>query len=299
MGPPKKSRGVNKRKAQSPLLTPSPLSSLPDSPSTVNSPVTPPVRNLAMEAQIADISSKLDTICGKLQKMDIIESKLNQVESALCELKHENTYIREELASARSEISARDKTISSLTEQVNRLDQNARATSVRILGLPITAQTPPSEIFKIVYESVVHPCLEEAKKAGDIPAMYVPFPGRLIDSAFSIPAKTTTSLPVIVKFASLTTRTFLFKYKKVALPQIKDPNSNRMRNKYSIFEDLSPMNFNKLQLFSKDSRVKSAWSYNGQIRFKTHDSDTMYRVKTSSDTFESLVTPSTSRPMST
>jgi hypothetical protein len=253
------------------------------------------VQNLTMEAQIADIASKLDMICGKLHKIDTIESKLVLVETALSELKHENSFIREELAAARSVINKKDEIISNLSNLVNRLDQNARANSVRILGLPVTQQTPRAEVEKIVFDLVVNPCVEAAKKEGDLPASVVPFPSLLIDSAFVTPSKNNSSAPVIVKFSNQTTRNLLFRYKKSALPQVKDPAIGRMRSKYSIFEDLSPSNFSLLQLFSKDSRVRSAWTYNGQVRFKTLDSEQMYRVKSPLDTFESITKKSNPR----
>ena len=53
--------------------------------------------------------------------------------------------------------------------------------------------------------------------------------------------------------------------------------------------------FSLLQLFSKDSRVRSAWTYNGQVRFKTLDSEQMYRVKSPLDTFESITKKSNPR----
>jgi len=249
-----------------------------------------------MEAQISAIAAKLDTICGKLQKMDIIESKLEQVENALCKLKHENTYIREELASARSELSNKEKTISTLQEQVNRLDQSARANSIRVIGLPVTQQTPQSDILKIVFEQVVNPCIEAAKKSGEIPNMFVPYPSHLVDSAFSIPSKNSSTMPVIVKFANSSTRNLVFRHKRSALPQIKDPTTNRTRGKFAIYEDLSQTNHATLQHFSKDSRVRSTWTYNGQVRFKVHDSETVYRVRSLSDSYESLVGNSSTNP---
>ena len=164
-----------KRKA-SPIQTPSPVIPSPDTPVIPDSPVTVPIRNLTMEVQITSISNKLDAICNKLQKMDVIESKLEQVENALCELKHDNTIVREELASVRSEITMRDKTIADLSAQVNRLDQSARSNSIRVIGLPVNQQTPPADIIKIVFDHVVSPCIEAAKKAGEFPPTYVPFP---------------------------------------------------------------------------------------------------------------------------
>jgi len=240
-----------------------------------------------MEAQILEISAKLSEICEKLSKMDKIESRLERVETALCELKHENTAVREELASARFELVKKDKTIANLSEQVNRLDQSARLITIRVIGLPVTANTSAADILKTVFTEVVAPCLEAAKTAGEIPPVTIPYPSFLIDSAFVIPSKKNSQSTVIVKFSSLHTRNTIFRFKKNALPKISE--GNRQRNKYSIYEDLSPATHAVLNTFSADSRVKSVWSYNGQIRFKTHDSDTMYKVKSLTDTFDSLV----------
>jgi len=73
-----------------------------------------------------------------------------------------------------------------------------------------------------------------------------------------------------------------------------DISSNRVRNKYSIFEDLAPATHAAFRTFSDDIRVKSAWSYSGQIRFKTHESDVVYKVKSLTDSYDSLVKPSPS-----
>ncbi len=37
--------------------------------------------------------------------------------------------------------------------------------------------------------------------------------------------------------------------------------------------------------------MKSAWSYNGQIKFKLLNSDTIHRAKSTSDTVDSVVKP--------
>jgi hypothetical protein len=252
-----------------------------------------------MEAQMNEISSKLSDICSKLNKMDLIESRLEKVENALCELKHENTAVREELASARHELEKKDKLISNLSEQVNRLDQNARQNSIRVIGLPVNANTPANDISKIVFSEIVSPCLEAAKAAGELPAVLVPNPSFLIDTAFAIPFKKTSQSTVIVKFSSIHTRNTIFRFKKAALPKVTDPNSNRQRGKYSIYEDLSPANHAHFHSFSSDSRVKSTWSFNGQIRFKSHDSETVHKVRSLSDTFESLVKPNKPTAMDT
>ena len=94
-------------------------------------------------------------------------------------------------------------------------------------------------------------------------------------------------------------RNLIFKHKKDALPKDTDLSTHRVRNQYSIFEDLTSTNHAMLRSLADDPRVKSVWSYGGQIRFKSHESDTIYKVKNLSDTYDSLVThPRSSTPMS-
>ncbi len=238
-----------------------------------------------MDAQFAEIKASLGQLI----------SKMDSIERSLHELRVENTAVREELAAAKLEIVKRDETIFKLSEQVNKIDQSSRANSIRIFGLPVTHDTPQSQIHKIVFDEIVAPIVMAARTAGDLPPNLNPTP-LTIDHAFVIPTKKGNSCPVVVKLSSFNTRNLIFKYKKNTLPQDRDLGTNRIRNRYSIFEDLTTANHAQLRSFSADPRVKSIWSFNGQIRFKTQDSEFVYKVKSLSDTVESLIKPSSSPP---
>ncbi len=101
--------------------------------------------------------------------------------------------------------------------------------------------------------------------------------------------KNSHSSPVIPKLNSELIRAIVFKHKKEALPTHLDTATNRVRNKYSVFEDLSPATHAQFRTLQDDIRVKSVWSYGGQVRFKLQDSDTVYKAKSLSDTYDSLV----------
>jgi len=227
--------------------------------------------------QNTQINSKLEMLCGLLPKVEEIDTKIQSLMS-------ENVALRRDIA-------ARDVKIEQLTSHVNKLDQAARATSLRILGLPIAASTPSAAIPEIVYKEIVRPCLEAAIAKDEISAQLLALPYQLIiANVFSLPAKKDNpSCPVILKLSSELLRNVIFRHKKDSLPKLTDLSSNRVRNQYSVFEDLSPSNHAAFRTFSEDPRVKSAWTYSGQIRFKTHDSETIYKVKNSSDTFDSIV----------
>jgi len=240
----------------------------------------------------ASMNAKLDFICSKLEKIDVLEQKfdafgqqISSIESALHDLKLENTHLREDLVK-------KEKEIRSLSEQVNRLDQASRSSSVRIIGLPISATTPAADVYKIVFNEVIHPVFEAAKKAGELPNTTFA-PHFLINNAFAIPAKKGTSCPVILTLSSQFVRDLIFRHKKSALPSTHDPVLKRDRPKYLVFEDLSPANFQQLRTIAADKdRVKSVWSFGGQLRFKLHNSETVHKVKSLADTVDSITAAS-------
>jgi uncharacterized protein YoxC len=265
------------------------IASSPISDITTSPTASAPVLSVAMEARLANMDARLEFICSKLEQMNVLEAKLTN-------LQQENTVLRQEVSSLRTDIEKKDDRIAALSEQVNRLDQAARATSVRIFGLDVTTTTSQADLRTAVISNIIHPILEAAKENGDVPTTAHPPPHRLIDNVFVLPAKKNTPPPVIMKLSSQYLRNLIFQHKKNALPKLTDMSTNKQRNKYSIYEDLSPTNYAVFRSFADDQRVRSVWSYSGQIRFKVHDSDQVYKVKSLQDTFDSLVKPERSPP---
>ncbi len=160
--------------------------------------------------QNAHINNKLEMLCGLLPKVEEISSKIQSLST--------------ENAALRQDIAARDAKIDQLTSHVNKLDQASRATSLRILGLPITSATPSSAVPEIAYKEVIVPCIEAAIANGDISAQLSAFPLHLIVSnAFALPAKKDQpSCPVILKLSSELIRNIIFRHKKDALSKFTD-----------------------------------------------------------------------------
>jgi hypothetical protein len=145
------------------------------------------------------------------------------------------------------------------------------------------------EIRHIVYKEIIMPIIEASKEKGDVPSTAHPHPHLLVDNVFAIPAKKDQYSPVILKLSSQYLRNLIFYHKKEALPKVADPASHKMRARYTIFEDLSPANYSLFRSFANDKeRVKSVWSFGGQIRFKLHDNDYVFKCKSLNDTVESL-----------
>jgi hypothetical protein len=248
-----------------------------------NKPPSPthPIPAIAMEDSLARLHEKLDSFGSQLAKIDVLEQTIGK-------LVLENTAFREE-------IHKKDAAIDQLTEKVNRLEQSMRANSLRIHGLPITSSTLPTAVPGIVFKEIITPIFEAAQRCGDLPPAHAPSMHFTLSHALAIPSKKNSpSSPVIVKFYSEFIRSLVFKHKRDALPTTTDLSSNLVRPKYSIYEDLTASNHSLLHSFADDPRVKSAWSFSGQIRFKTHSSDTVYKATSLSDTFDKIVKPLTS-----
>jgi hypothetical protein len=238
-----------------------------------------------MEVNMATMNAKLDQILGTLPKIHEIDSQMQGLVKNVQELRQEN-------ASLRTELAKKDQVIAQLTEQVNRVDQNSRSTSIRILGLPVTGDTPYAQIPEIVFNEILAPTLAAAKACGDISPQAILIPHSIIVNSFAIPAKNnSTSCTVIVKLSSEFIRGLVFKHKKDSLPKVNDSSSQRVRNKYSIFEDLAPGTHALFRSFAADSRIKSIWTYSGQIRFRIKDNDTVFKAKHLTDTIDSLSNP--------
>jgi regulator of replication initiation timing len=261
------------------------------------SPSHSPKKSPEMEATLQDINAKFEFLCGQFKKIEDIDQTVKSLDSTVKSLDSTVKSLVTENASLREDIAKRDDKIRQLSDQLNRLDQASRATSLRILGLPVTTQTPLAKLHETVYNEILLPTLDAAKQNGDITSILPPH--FLIVNVFAIPSKKASeSCPVILKLHSEVIRSLVFKYKKTALPTMTDISSNRVRNKYSIFEDLAPATHAAFRTFSDDIRVKSAWSYSGQIRFKTHESEVIYKVKSLTDSYDSLVKPPSSSPPS-
>jgi prefoldin subunit 5 len=267
------------------------------------SPTHSPDKSLAMESTLQDINTKFEFLCSQLKKIEDIDQTVKSLDTTVKSLDVTVKSLVTENASLREDITKRDDQIRQLSDQVNRLEQATRSSSLRILGLPVTTQTPISKIHETVYNEILLPTLEAAKQNGDIPTQAILPSHFLIVNVFAIPSKKTSdSSPVILKLHSEFIRSLVFKYKKSALPTITDISSNRVRNKYSIFEDLAPATHATFRSLSDDIRIKSVWSYSGQIRFKTHECETVYKVKSLTDSYDTLVKPTpspSSQPLTT
>jgi hypothetical protein len=239
-----------------------------------------------MERALEKLSDKMDAmsaqITGQSAQLSAQLAKCDKLEAAIMDLKAELSTISKASLD-------KDAVINKQADQLNNCEQAQRSTSLRILGLPLQRDSTPRDILDTVFVNIIQPVLEAAKAKGEL----VGYPSWrfIIDSAFTIPSKTPASCPVIVKLSSSFIRSLIFTYKNEVLPKVPDPNSNRIRYKYGIYEDLTPANFAHYRTLADDARTTSIWTYNGQIKFRMKDSESIFRVRSMHDTVDSLSKP--------
>jgi len=251
---------------------------------TVPESPTSPSAPSAMDAAVNTIMAKLDLMTNQMTSHF---SKIESLEAAVVGL-------RADLAASVKNNLKKDEVILKQQDQINSCEQSIRSSSIRILGLPLVKDAPASTILNTVFDLIVQPILEHAKLKGDLEG----YPGRrfIIDSAFCIPAKNPASCPVIVKFSSSFIRNLVFQYKNDALPKGPDPITKRIRSTFAIYEDLTSANFAQMRSLTEDPRTTSIWTYNGQIKFRTKDTDNIYRVRSLTDTVDSILKTKPPRP---
>ena len=91
--------------------------------------------------------------------------------------------------------------------------------------------------------------------------------------------------PIIARFFTRNIRSLIFRCKKEFAPKEQAAGNSapasagrHQRPKYSIYDDLTKINFNKMRAISADKRVKACWSAKGQLKFKCHEEDFIRKV---------------------
>jgi len=241
-----------------------------------SSPSSPPFRPV-MDPTMNAIMDKLNAMSGQ---MDELLAKSDHHENAIKEIK-------QDLAAAIAINKEKDEIISKHSDQLNACEQALRSTSIRIIGLPVTTSSSPANILNCVFDLVLQPILDAAMAKGEIDEY--PSKRYLVDSAFAIPSKNQLSSPIIVKLTHPFVKNLVFQLKKEVLPTTPDSSTSRVRLKYGIYEDLTAANAAQFRTINEDPRTTAIWTFNGQIKFRVKEKDTIYRVRSLFDTVDSLM----------
>ena len=244
----------------------------------------PTVVSSESENESEDGARPGNKVTRMLEKMSsTFSSRFDKIDAQFQQVLKENEALRVSLAK-------KDKEIASLRDTININELSNKATSIRILGLPISKDSTTMEIINTAYNSLINPILIGAAEKGEIAS--VPPALALIEFAYSMPAKANQPCPVVLTFHSRYFRSLIFKHRREYAPTITD--NGKVKTKFPFFEDLSSASFLQYRAILEDERVQSIWTINGQIRFRLTDNEFVFKIKSLSDTVTSITSKSSS-----
>lgn len=217
-----------------------------------------------MQADYAAINSKLS-------KLDSLTTDVADLKKLLAASDAKNV----ELLTMLKE---RDSEIHALKRQLNSVEQHNRSWSIRVMGLPLTAddEKSSSRVKQQLYNSLLKPILEGAVAEGELAV--VPGVDSLLEMAHVLPAKEGATKPIIARFHARELRSLVFRHKKQFAPK-HTTGPMKDRYKYLLFEDLTRLTFTKMRALAQDPSVAACWSANGQLRYRLVDDPTIRKVK--------------------
>lgn len=224
------------------------------------------------EVTMKDLLNELAAIKTRLDKVDALERKIDALTTKLDNTIKENSELQKT-------ITAQAKTIDDLKNGLDAVERHQRSWSVRVLNVPLTTEEErdPQKTMDKVYNLLLQPILEGAREDGAIRA--VPSCEQLLETAHVLPGRAGSSKPVIVRFAKRAFKSLCFRYRRDFAPAASvrgDPE--RQRQLYPFFDDLTRAAAAKLSELKADDSVQSAWSINGQIRYKLKNADRVHKV---------------------
>ncbi len=211
-------------------------------------------------------------------------TRFDKLEAMLDAVKKENKELKKEQKEMKETLEERDQEILKLRERINDQEQYARGWSARVLGMDIPASdaTDPVKVMGHVYSRLLLPIFRGAVQTGQLNS--IPNVEQVLETAHILPAKPDTIPAVICRFYSRNIRALVFRLKKDFAPRLDadrqySQGQHPGKFAYSIFEDLTRLNFAKLRALSQHDKVHACWSVNGSLRYRLKDSDAIVRVK--------------------
>jgi hypothetical protein len=164
------------------------------------------------------------------------------------------------------------------------LNQQSKASSIRLLGFPTTDEEKMStdggkSLATRVYEKILKPVLAIAKAKGDLSS--TPTLPNTISSIYRAgKLNSPRPPPIVINFTNSQTRLAVLRNKRNNIPSPSDDEKRNGVKSYILAEDLTSPTFRMLKLLQADERVAKVWSSDGRLKFTLRsDSSTIHRVK--------------------
>lgn len=222
-----------------------------------------------------------------------------KLDAVLAELKD----VKGRVAQVECDVKNAFNEIFELKDKLNSFEQKDRATAIRIFGLPLSEEEKEDSdsqkaTAKVAYERLLRPILSSAKDKGLISTL--PHLSNVILEAFRLNSKkannssSTTSgrpPPILVKLATTSIKTAIFKSKSSSLPEPTDAEKAAGISRFHVAEDLTSPTFNFLMDLRAHKKVERAWTTEGQIRYTIKGDRTSYvhKVKSVFDNIDAII----------
>jgi hypothetical protein len=231
---------------------------------------------------------------GSANDMATLQAEMNRKLSKLMDdfknISDELKACRKDNQQLKEKISQQADEIAELRNDINERELHARSWSICVNNITIEPgkETNNREVMLAVYNQLVVPILTGAVERGEI--SNVPSCDNLNEIAHILPGKGAKKL-IIVRFFSRYWRSLLFKYRRDFAPREAATGSGDRpgRMRLPFYEDLTRATFKQLKQIQADSRVTSAWTVSGTVRFKLENNDTIFRVSSIYDTVDDFV----------
>ncbi len=267
--------------------------------STTPSFTTPPLsssstilRHSNLYNTLADMDDVLSSTVNKSHGPGAggtVEQRLEHILAVLMETKNiceqhrkDIAVLQDKIISLEREYKEVKRELRVVKESTNKSELASRYLTVRVLGLPVSADecaaASPEDrnkaAVKAAYDKIFKPILTVAKAKGFLEV--VPQLKTAIEEGFGInsTAKDKRGVPypppLIIRFTQKSFRAAVFFHKKEALASLSGGASSDGINCF-IVEDLTSATLKKMKELRDDDRVEKVWTTEGQIRFTLVD----------------------------
>ena len=229
--------------------------------------------------------------------MQYVIASLNQINAKLDHLHTEVALVKEKAEVNETDIRNAFGEIFKLKDTINTLEQKDRALTIRLFGVPMEKEekdgADTKSTAKVAFDRILKPIFSLAKDNSQIPETTPLTATATITDAYRLKPRNATSnkpAPIVIKLASASLKTAIFKNRLAAMPQPNGAEVERGIRRFHLAEDLTPATYAFLMELRDHDKVERAWSTDGQVRYTITGDKTSYvhKVKSIFDPIDNL-----------
>ena len=225
-----------------------------------------------------------------------LEEKVNHIFNMVNKIDVTMGEQQERITKVETDVNLLSKEVYSLKNIVNAHEQERRSSTIRITGLPLTAEEKKSrntaDLKPRVFDRILGPILSVAFANGLLDAQ--PTVENTIVTCYrvgaaALKADTDSPPPIVVKLRSSETRINILKCKKEATFGPTPAEKELGCRFFAIAEDLTQPAFKKLKELKSHEDIEKVWSFEGKLQFTFVGSKTIHKVSSVYDDVDTIL----------